>query len=59
MSYDITYMWNLKCGINEPIDKTETDHRQGELTCGCQGRGGERRMDVESGVSKCTLLHLE
>ena len=22
---DITYMWNLKCGINEPIYKTETD----------------------------------
>ena len=23
--YDITYMWNLKYGINEPIYKTETD----------------------------------
>ena len=23
--YDITYMWNLKCGINEPIYRTETD----------------------------------
>ena len=23
--YDITYMWNLKYGKNEPIHKTETD----------------------------------
>ena len=23
--YDITYMWNLKYGTNEPICKTETD----------------------------------
>ena len=23
--YAINYMWNLKCGINEPIYKTETD----------------------------------
>ena len=23
--YYITYMWNLKCGPNEPIYKTETD----------------------------------
>ena len=23
--YDITYMWNLKCGTNEPIYETETD----------------------------------
>ena len=23
--YDITYMWNLKCGANEPIYKTEID----------------------------------
>ena len=23
--YDITYMWNLKYGTNEPIHETETD----------------------------------
>ena len=23
--HDITYMWNLKCGTNEPIYRTETD----------------------------------
>ena len=25
ISYDITYMWNLKYDTNELIDKTETD----------------------------------
>ena len=25
MSYDITYMWNLKYGTNEPIYKTGMD----------------------------------
>ena len=25
ISYDITYMWNLKYGTNEPVYKTETD----------------------------------
>ena len=25
IKYDITYMWNLKYGTNEPIYKTETD----------------------------------
>ena len=25
MPYDITYMWNLKYGTNEPIYKTEID----------------------------------
>ena len=25
ISYDITYMWNIKRGTNEPIYRTETD----------------------------------
>ena len=25
MLHDITYMWNLKCGTNEPMYRTETD----------------------------------
>ena len=29
--YDITYMWNLKYGANDPIYKTEADHGQGRL----------------------------
>ena len=40
MSYDITYMWNLKYGTNEPIYKTGMDSQTLKQTCGCQGRGG-------------------
>ena len=36
--YDITCIWNLKYGTNDHIYKTETDHGQGQQTCGCQGR---------------------
>ena len=25
MPYDATYVWNIKCGTNEPIYKTEID----------------------------------
>ena len=38
--YDITCMWNLKYGTDDPIYKTETYHGQGEQTCG-QGWGRE------------------
>ena len=61
--YDITYMWNLKYGTNEPIYKTETDsqtYRMDLWLPGCQGRGvGGRGMDWEFGVCKCKLLRLE
>jgi len=41
---DITYIWNLIYGTNEPFHKTET-HGFGKQTCGCQGGG--REMDWE------------
>ena len=31
--YDITYIYKLKYGANDPIYKIETDH--GQQTCGC------------------------
>ena len=41
--YDITYMWNIKYGTNDPTYKIETDHGRGEQTCVCQrGEGRER-----------------
>ena len=43
--------------INMTVRK-ET-HGLGEQTCGCQGGGGGSRMDWESEVSRCKLLHLE
>ena len=37
--YDITFMWNLKYGTNEPIYKTDSYREQ---TCGCQGEEGKK-----------------
>ena len=37
--YDITYLWNLKYGTDDPIYKTETNHSSEEQTCDSQGRG--------------------
>ena len=54
--YDITYIWNLIYGTNEPFHRKET-HGLGELTCGCQGGG--IGMDWELGVNRCKLLPLE
>ena len=42
LSYDITYMCNLKYDTNELIYKTETDSQR-EQTGGCQGGGGLRK----------------
>ena len=35
--YDITCMWNLKYGTNEPIYETENNHRHRKQSGGCQG----------------------
>ena len=37
--YDITYIWNLIYGRNEPFHRKE-NHR--EQACGCQGGGGRK-----------------
>ena len=36
--------------MNDPIYKTETDHRHGEQTCVCRGEVGGSGMDQEFGV---------
>ena len=36
ISYDITYMWNLNYGRNEPIFKTNKLTDIESMTCGCQ-----------------------
>ena len=54
--YDITYIWNLICGTNEPFHRKE-NHGHGEQTCGCQG--GRSGVDWELGVNRCRLLPLE
>ena len=57
--YDITYMWNLKYGTNEPIYKTNrlTDiENRLVVTNGEEGWGG---IDWEFGISRCKLLYME
>ena len=51
--YDITYMWNLKYGTNEPIYETETDSQTERTDLWLQrGREGGEGMDWEFGVSR-------
>ena len=55
--YDITYMWNLNCGVSEHLWNRLGPSDQ---TCGCQG--GERRgngTDWDLGAGRCKLLHLK
>ena len=56
--YDITCIYNLIYGTNEPFHRKET-HRLEEQTCGCQVGEERSGMDRESGVNRCKLLHLE
>ena len=58
MPYDITYIWNLIYGTNEPFHRKET-HGLGEHTCGCQGGWGGSGVDWEFGVNRCKLMPLE
>ena len=45
--YDITDMWNLKYGRNEPITKQKHTHRCREQTCGSKGRRKRNRQSLE------------
>jgi len=56
--YDITYIWNLKYGTDEPIYKNRLK-RHGGQTCHHQGGRGGSEMDWDFGVSTCKLLYLE
>ena len=56
--YDITYIWNLIYGTDEPFHRKET-HGLGKQNRGCQGRGVGSGMDWESEVNRGKLLPLE
>ena len=53
--YDITYIWNLIYGTNEPFHRKT--HGLAEQTCGCQV--GRSEMDWNFGVNRCELVHSE
>ena len=57
MPHDITHMWNLKYGTNEPTHERETDSENKLLVARAKGGGGG--MDWEFGVGRCKLLYLE
>ena len=59
ISYDITYMWDLKYDTNELIYKTETDSRTESRHVVAKGEVGGGRKDWAFGISRCKLLHLE
>ena len=46
ISYDITYMWNLKHGTDELLYKTETDSQRTDLGLP-RGKKGKRGKDKE------------
>ena len=52
--YDITYIWNLIYGTNEPFHRKE-NHGLGEKTCGCLMGGGENGRDWELGLIRHKL----
>ena len=56
--YDITYIWNLIYGTDEPFHRKEI-HGLGKQTCGCQGEWGRSGRNWEFGVNRCKLLLLE
>ena len=56
--YDITYIWNLIYGTNDPFHRKE-NHGLGEQTCGGRGGGGGSGVDGALGAHRFRLLPLE
>ena len=46
----ILFCVEFKYGTNDPIDKTETDHRHGQQPWGCQGEVGGGGIYWEFGL---------
>ena len=55
--YDITYMWNLKCGTSELIYETETDTDIENWFAVAKGKGGRGGRVWEFGIGRCKLLY--
>ena len=52
-------MAQMNPSIGKKKKKQPKPHGHGEETCGCRGGRGGKRMDGESGVNRCKLLHWE
>ena len=57
--HDITYIWNLIYGTNEPNYRKVTNSQTWKTDLQLPGGGGGSGMDWEFGVSRHKLLHLE
>ena len=58
ISYDSTYMWNLKYDTNERIYETQTDSQTERTDLWLpRGRGGRGGKDWELGISRCKLVY--
>ena len=53
----ITYIWNLKYGINEPIYKTDSKDIENRPVAS-KGEKDRGRKDWELGISRCKLLYI-
>ena len=56
--YDITYMWNLKYGTNEPNYEPHLTDTENRLVL-TKWERGEEGKDWEAGISRCKLLNIE
>ena len=59
----ISYMWNLKYNINQPVYKDRNRLTKDRLViCGggaCREKGAQGRKNWEFGLSKCQQLYVE
>ena len=56
--YDVTYVWNLTFGRNEPVYKTETDSQTQRTDLRLPSGRGMGGMKWEVGDRRCKLLHI-
>ena len=60
MSYDITYMWNLKYDTNELIYEIETDSQTWKTNSWLpKGKGGGGMVNSEFGISRYKVLYIK
>ena len=56
IQYVITYMWNVTCGTNYSIPKTEIDYRHRKQTVVTRGKPEEVGWMGFLGIGRCKLL---
>ena len=57
--HNVSFVWNLNYGTNEPIYETETDPQTRRADLWLPSIGGRSGIDGEFGFIRCKTLHLE